>query len=99
MVNDRVHRNRGKPGLQPRIVADPALTVAPKLPRSLEEQQAALNLLQLSHHQGDGVAQLVQAMVVSCVPLLWPHPMYHPANDPATLVRGKPNCRLHDSTK
>jgi hypothetical protein len=32
--------------------------------RSLEEQQAALNLSQLSGHRDDGVATLIDAMIV-----------------------------------
>ncbi|KAI0971726.1 hypothetical protein F4678DRAFT_431666 [Xylaria arbuscula] len=57
----RVQQDRGRSKFQPRTVDDPASTVARKLP-SLEEQQAALTLVQLADVQGDGVSQLIQAM-------------------------------------
>ncbi|TGJ87744.1 hypothetical protein E0Z10_g993, partial [Xylaria hypoxylon] len=58
----RVHQNRGDSNFRSRIVADPASAVASKLPR-LEEQRAALTLLQLAEGQGDGVHQLAQATI------------------------------------
>ncbi|KAF2964735.1 hypothetical protein GQX73_g8840 [Xylaria multiplex] len=63
----RVHQNRGDSDFRPRIVDDPAPRIAPKLP-SLEQQQAALTLLQLVQGQGDGVHQLAQAMISQASP-------------------------------
>ncbi|KAI0456165.1 hypothetical protein F5B21DRAFT_513509 [Xylaria acuta] len=63
----RIHQTRRESNFQPRTVADPASTVALKLP-SLEEQQAALTLLQLAEGQGNGFHQLAQAMISQASP-------------------------------
>ncbi|KAI8950867.1 hypothetical protein F4801DRAFT_590071 [Xylaria longipes] len=63
----RIHQNRGESDFQPRTVTDPASAVALK-PPSLEEQQAALTLLQLAEGPGDGVHQLAQAMMSQASP-------------------------------
>ncbi|KAH8160967.1 hypothetical protein CIB48_g7286 [Xylaria polymorpha] len=58
----RIHQNRGESNVQPGTVANPASTVTLK-PPSLEEQRAALTLLQLAEGQGDGLHQLARAMM------------------------------------
>ncbi|KAI1355614.1 hypothetical protein F5Y01DRAFT_148685 [Xylaria sp. FL0043] len=63
----RVQQSRGGSKFQPRAVHDPTSTVARKLP-SLEEQQAALTLVQLADGPGDGVDQLAQAMMSQASP-------------------------------
>ncbi|KAI0526587.1 hypothetical protein F5B22DRAFT_166849 [Xylaria bambusicola] len=63
----RVHQNRGGSSFQPGIVNNPASTVPLKMP-SLEEQQAALTLVQLADGQGDGAHQLVHAMMSHASP-------------------------------
>ncbi|KXJ94703.1 hypothetical protein Micbo1qcDRAFT_45860 [Microdochium bolleyi] len=61
----RVNKNRKRPRLTD--VTDPARATVPVV-RSLEEQQAALNLAQLSQAGSDGVSQLVQAMLANADP-------------------------------
>ncbi|KAI8634789.1 hypothetical protein F5Y19DRAFT_125081 [Xylariaceae sp. FL1651] len=65
----RVHKDRRERSSQPSpgVIPDPALTVAPEL-RSLDEQQAALNLLGLAQGQGDGIQQLVNVMMSEASP-------------------------------
>ncbi|KAI0191450.1 hypothetical protein EV127DRAFT_480391 [Xylaria flabelliformis] len=59
----RIRQNRGESSFQLGTVAGPASTVALK-PPSLEEQHAALSLLQLADSQGVGVHQLAQTMML-----------------------------------
>jgi len=94
----RVHENRPTPDLQrapaPASVAYSALAVASRLP-SVEKQQAALNLLQLSQGPGTGIDMLVRAMMVSCVLFCLYAAL---ANDGLFLVRGQPSHGHHGST-
>ncbi|GAP86429.1 putative phd-finger domain-containing protein [Rosellinia necatrix] len=59
---NRVHQNRGGSKFGPGTVANPASTIALKLP-SLEEQQAAQVLLQLAEGQGNGAQPAARATV------------------------------------
>ncbi|KAI1122852.1 hypothetical protein F5Y10DRAFT_64842 [Nemania abortiva] len=57
----RVHQNREGSKSQPRTATDPASTVALK-PPSLNEQEAALTLVQLADSQGDSADQPAKSM-------------------------------------
>lgn len=95
----RIRRRRGRPDVQRRAVLDPALGVALKPQASLDQQQAALNLLSLYQNQGDGVHQLVNALVVSlqCDSLFF-IPRALMLTTLRLSVRGKPHCTLYDGT-
>ncbi|KAI1326408.1 hypothetical protein F5Y16DRAFT_375192 [Xylariaceae sp. FL0255] len=64
---DKVRRNRAQPNLDTSAVSNPA----PSVPRSLEENQAALNLLSVSQMAGapsSGADQLIQALLSEASP-------------------------------
>ncbi|KAI1742159.1 hypothetical protein F4680DRAFT_413082 [Xylaria scruposa] len=63
----RIRQSRGESNFQPRTVASPASTVALN-PPSLEEQHAALSLLQLADGQGVGAHQLTEAIMSQANP-------------------------------
>ncbi|KAK4238940.1 hypothetical protein C8A03DRAFT_14636 [Achaetomium macrosporum] len=67
---DFLSRTRGHGKAKPIAPQDPKAVPAPAPieQRSLEEQQAALNLVQLSRDQGQGISTLIDAMIAQADP-------------------------------